>query len=109
MLATPQRVAGGLGRRMALRDDDLSAYLDRILYAGPREPTLAALGGVVAAHATSIPFENIDPLLGRGVRLDAGSLTGKLVGGGRGGYCFEHNTLLQHALRALGFAVDGFS
>ena len=87
----------------------LTAYLDRIGYTGPREPTLAALRGIVAAHAMSIPFENIDVLLGRGVRLDTGSLVAKLVGGGRGGYCFEHNTLLLHALRALGFRVEGFA
>jgi N-hydroxyarylamine O-acetyltransferase len=94
---------------MALRHDDLASYLDRIGYAGTREPTLATLCGVVAAHATGIPFENIDVLLGRGVRLDTASLTGKLVHAGRGGYCFEHNTLLSRSLRALGFAVEGFS
>jgi N-hydroxyarylamine O-acetyltransferase len=88
---------------------DLTAYLARIGYAGPREPTLGALHGIVAAHATAIPFENIDVLLGRGARLDTGSLVAKLVGEGRGGYCFEHNTLLLQALRALGFSVEGFS
>jgi N-hydroxyarylamine O-acetyltransferase len=94
---------------MTLCDDDLASYLDRIGYTGPRQPDLPTLRGIVAAHATSIPFENIDVLLGRGVRLDTASLTGKLVHAGRGGYCFEHNTLLLHALRALGFAVEGFS
>src|SRR4051794_37497771 len=94
---------------MALRDDELTEYLDRIGYAGPREPALATLRGVVAAHATAIPFENIDVLLGRGVRLDTGSLVAKLVGSGRGGYCFEHNMLLLHALQALGFSVEGFA
>jgi N-hydroxyarylamine O-acetyltransferase len=94
---------------MVLRDDDLVSYLDRIGCAGLREPTLATLRGIIAAHATAIPFENIDVLLGRGVRLDTASLTGKLVRGGRGGYCFEHNTLLLHALGALGFAVEGFA
>jgi N-hydroxyarylamine O-acetyltransferase len=29
------------------------------------------------------------------------------VGRRRGGYCFEHNTLLMRALTALGFAVEG--
>lgn len=94
---------------MVLRDDDLTAYLDRIGYAGPREPTLAALREIVAAHATAIPFENIDPLLGRGVRLDDAALTAKLVRGGRGGYCFEHNTLLLRALAALEFRIEGLA
>ena len=70
---------------MALRDDDLGAYLDRIGYAGPRQPDLPTLQGIVAAHATSLPFENIDPLLGRSVRLDTGSLVVKLIRRGRGG------------------------
>jgi len=89
--------------------DDVSAYFDRIGYAGPREPSLAALRGIVAGHATSIPFENIDVLLGRGARLDAAALADKLVTRRRGGYCFEHNTLLLNALTAVGFAVEGLA
>ena len=64
---------------MTLCDDDLTAYLDRIGDAGLREPALATLQGIVAAHATSIPFEGIDVLLGRGIRLDTTSLMDKLV------------------------------
>jgi N-hydroxyarylamine O-acetyltransferase len=41
------------------------------------------------------------------VRLDVASLQSKLVSGGRGGYCFEHNNLLAHALGALGFRTEG--
>src|SRR4030095_5838167 len=52
---------------------------------------------------TRIPFENLDVLLGRGVRIDPDSVYSKLVAGGRGGYCFEHGTLLQSALARLGF------
>lgn len=33
----------------------------------------------------------------------------KLVQGRRGGYCFEHNTLLLHVLEALGFDVTVLS
>ena len=39
------------------------------------------------------------------MRLDAASLQQKLVLGGRGGYCFEQNLLLSHALKELGFQV----
>src|SRR5215213_9909730 len=97
------------GFSMTLHDDELTEYLDRINYAGPREPDLASLHGIVAAHATSIPFENIDVLLGRGVRIDTASLVAKLVGGERGGYCFEQNGSLLHVLQTLGFAVEGFA
>jgi N-hydroxyarylamine O-acetyltransferase len=94
---------------MTLSDDDLSAYVARIGYSGPREATLATLREIVAGHAAAIPFENVAVLPGRGVQLDAAALVDKLVHRGRGGYCFEHNTLLLLALEALGFAVEGLA
>ena len=84
---------------------DLHAYLERIGYAGPVEPTLGVLDALHLAHATTIPFENIDILLGRPIRLDLPSLEDKLVRDRRGGYCFEHNTLFAAALEAVGFGV----
>ena len=84
---------------------DLDAYLRRIGYEGPREPSLATLRAIVADHSAAIPFENIDVLLKRGVRLDIATLYSKLVRRRRGGYCFEQNTLLAAALRALGFSL----
>jgi N-hydroxyarylamine O-acetyltransferase len=49
---------------------DLGAYLRRIAYDGPRGPSFAVLGALVSAHAAAIPYENIDVLLKRGIRLD---------------------------------------
>jgi len=85
---------------------DLEAYLERIGYTGDREPTPAVLKAVHLAHATHIPFENLDILLGRPIRLDVPSLEAKLVRGGRGGYCFEQNLLFAAALDSLGFPVQ---
>jgi len=85
---------------------DLDAYLERIGYEGPVEPTLEVLDALHLAHATTIPFENLDILLGRPIRLDLPSLQDKLVRDRRGGYCFEHNTLFAAALEAVGFAVS---
>jgi N-hydroxyarylamine O-acetyltransferase len=85
---------------------DLDAYFKRIGYDGPRAPTLATLRRLHELHPQAIPFENLDPLLGRPVRLDLDSLQEKLVRQGRGGYCFEHNSLFAAVLRALGFAVQ---
>jgi hypothetical protein len=65
---------------------DLDAYLERIGYDGPVEPTLEVLDAIHLAHATTIPFENLDILLGRPIRLDLASLQAKLVGERRGGY-----------------------
>jgi N-hydroxyarylamine O-acetyltransferase len=86
---------------------DVDAWLRRIGHDGPREPELPTLRAVIAAHTATIPFENIDVLLGRPPRLDVGSLQQKLIACGRGGYCFEQNTLLYAGLQALGFQTTG--
>ena len=88
---------------------DLDAYLTRIEDTGPRRPTLDTLRVIHRRHPEAIPFENLNPFLGWPVRLDAQSLQEKMVHSGRGGYCFEHNLLLSHALRAMGFTVVGLA
>ena len=84
---------------------DLEAYLARIgapKLSGATRETLAVLH---AAHPAAIPFENLNPLLGWPVALDAESIQNKLVHGGRGGWCFEQNALFQMALESYGFKV----
>jgi N-hydroxyarylamine O-acetyltransferase len=68
----------------------------------PDEDTLALLQG---AHQASIPFENADIVLGRGIDLDLDAIQRKLVTAGRGGYCHEHNLLFAAALERIGFSV----
>lgn len=85
---------------------DLGAYLDRIGLTAPVPATLGGLSQLVAAHMARIPFENLDVLLGRPIRLDLDSLQRKLVTARRGGYCFEHVTLFAAALDALGFRAE---
>ncbi|MEU0048387.1 arylamine N-acetyltransferase [Streptomyces sp. NPDC006309] len=84
---------------------DLDAYLDRIGWQGERRACLDTLRGVHLAHALSLPFENLDPLRGSVPSLAPADLMAKMVHGRRGGYCYEHNTLLRLALEALGFRV----
>jgi len=84
---------------------DLEAYLGRIGYSGRLQPDPAVLEAIHLAHATHIPFENLDVLLKRPIRLDLASLQAKLVTGGRGGYCFEQNLLFSAMLQRLGFSV----
>ncbi len=84
---------------------DLEAYLARIGDSGPLAPSAEVLDRIHLAHATSIPFENLDILLGRRIRLDLESLQEKLVRGRRGGYCFEQNTLFAAALECIGYRV----
>jgi N-hydroxyarylamine O-acetyltransferase len=84
---------------------NLDAYFARIGYSGGREPVWSTLAGIHARHAQTIPFENLDILLGRRIALDLPSIERKLVHERRGGYCFEQNALLGAVLRALGFKV----
>jgi N-hydroxyarylamine O-acetyltransferase len=86
---------------------DLDAYFERIGFAGRARPSLETLAAIAALHPAAMPFENLDPYLRRPVLLDAEALQRKLVQGGRGGWCFEHNLLLGTALAAIGFRPIG--
>jgi N-hydroxyarylamine O-acetyltransferase len=88
---------------------DLDAYFARIGYTGSRAPTRETLNGIASAHAQAIPFENLDVLLGRPIRLDVHALERKMVRERRGGYCFEQNGLLLLVLEALGFHATALS
>lgn len=85
---------------------DLDAYFARIGYSGNATPTLDTLRALHALHPAAIVFEALDVQLGRGVDLTPAAVDAKLLGGGRGGYCFEQNGLLKRVLTALGFEVE---
>jgi arylamine N-acetyltransferase len=86
---------------------DVAAYFDRIGYQGPAEPTVETVQALVASHNRSIPFENLDPVMGIPVAdLSAAALTDKLVHRRRGGYCYEQNGLMGYVLEELGFGVE---
>src|ERR1700722_1851885 len=93
-----------LSPRSMSGDFDLGGYLTRIDYAGPLRPDLATLCTMHRLQPAAIPFENLDPLIGRPVPLDLASVQAKLVHARRGGYCYELNTLLAAALEAVGFS-----
>ncbi len=85
---------------------DLKSYFDRINYRGAAEPNLEVLQDLVTAHTRTIPFENLDPLMGVPVDdLSPAALIDKLVHRRRGGYCYEQNGLMGYALAELGFRV----
>ena len=87
-----------------MNDTDLQSYFVRIGYDGPRAPDLGTLRALHLRHATAIAFENLDVALGLEPSLEPDALHQKLVAGGRGGYCFEHNLLFAEVLRTLGFS-----
>ncbi len=88
----------------------LPRYLDRLGLADPPSPTLASLVYLHHQHALTFPFENLClhvPALHAPITLDEHALVAKIVDGspGRGGYCFELNTLFALLLTMLGFRV----
>ena len=87
----------------------LENYLARIGHRGAVKADLETLKALQASHLDAIPFEGLDPLLGRGVKLDLASVQAKLVDSARGGYCFEHNLLFRSALETIGFAVTSLA
>lgn len=83
----------------------LDAYLQTIGFAGEPKPDLDTLRQIHRQHLLTIPFENLDVQLRRPVDLDIQRIYSKIVEGGRGGWCFEMNGLLEWALRETGFDV----
>ncbi|MBW5423123.1 arylamine N-acetyltransferase [Streptomyces sp. BG9H] len=86
---------------------DFDAYLARVGHMGDTKPDLDTLRALHRAHVASIPFENLEVMLGRPVPLDLAALQDKMVRGRRGGYCYEQNLLFAAALERIGFNVTG--
>lgn len=84
---------------------NVAAYIERIAYDGPCEPTLDTLRRLHRAHLLAVPFENLDIHLGRPILLDEDRLFEKIVLNRRGGFCYECNGLFGLLLRELGFHV----
>ncbi|MFE3504527.1 arylamine N-acetyltransferase [Kitasatospora sp. NPDC059160] len=87
---------------------DLDAYLKRIGRPdlGDAKPNRETLRRLHRAHVESIPFENIDIVLGREVPMSTADIQRKLVAAARGGYCHEHGLLFGAVLNRLGYRVD---
>lgn len=83
----------------------LGAYLDRIGFSGMPGVNLATLQAVHRAHGLSVPYEAVDVFAGQKVSLDLPTIQDKIIGRGRGGWCYEQNGLLAWALGAIGFDV----
>ena len=88
---------------------DIFAYLDRIVYRGPRAATIETLKSLHRAHMFSVPFENLDIGLGRTIVCDQARFLHKIVDEHRGGFCYELNGAFAALLRALDFRVTMLS
>jgi len=85
---------------------DVEKYLSRINYGGWVRPDLATLAALQRAHLAAVAFENLDVYYRTGVEVGADWALDKVVGRGRGGWCFELNTAFSELLRAVGFDVS---
>jgi N-hydroxyarylamine O-acetyltransferase len=88
---------------------DVEAYLRRIEYDGPRQPSAACLRALHRQHLFTVPFENLDIPFGNPITLDLAQLYDKIVLRRRGGFCYELNGLFCELLTAMGFQVEMLS
>jgi N-hydroxyarylamine O-acetyltransferase len=81
----------------------LHEYLARLGLDGGLRPDADGLRRVHAAHREAFLFENISIQTGGAISVAVEDIERKFLDEGRGGYCFEHNTLFAAALADLGF------
>ena len=80
----------------------IDAYIERVGLTAPAAPDGETLRALHAAHREAFLFENLTIQSGGRVSLALCDLERKFLDEGRGGYCFEHNTLFAAALREIG-------
>ncbi|MBW8795326.1 MAG: arylamine N-acetyltransferase [Streptomyces sp.] len=83
----------------------IDAYLSRLGAARPARPSADALRELHLRHLRTVPFENLSIHLGEEIVLAEERLLEKVVGAGRGGFCYELNGAFAVLLTALGFEV----
>jgi N-hydroxyarylamine O-acetyltransferase len=84
---------------------NLAAFLKRIGYVGSPQRDIATLKAIHRAFALSVPYEALDLQVGKPMAVDVQGAYDKIVGAGRGGWCYEANGLLAWAYEAIGFDV----
>ncbi|VVO88344.1 N-hydroxyarylamine O-acetyltransferase [Pseudomonas fluorescens] len=87
----------------------LAVYLQRLGYDAPPAPTLETLRLLQRRHTGAFAFENLTTLSGEPVLIDLPSVEQKVLLEGRGGYCYELNSLYLALLKELGFDARGIS
>jgi N-hydroxyarylamine O-acetyltransferase len=86
----------------------LHDYLERVGVRGPLRPDLGTLRRLHIAHREAFLFENLSIQTGGAISVRLEDIERKFLDEGRGGYCFEQNTLFAAALRAVGFEPTVF-
>ncbi|MGW1914823.1 arylamine N-acetyltransferase family protein [Streptomyces sp. NPDC002076] len=89
-----------------MNSSQVEAYLRRIGAEHPQEPTGRALRELQLRHLLTVPFENLSIHLGEEIVLEEERLLDKVIGRGRGGFCYELNGAFGALLAALGYEVE---
>ena len=81
----------------------LHDYLLRIGVEDGLPATAETLRRLHVAHREAFLFENVAIQTGGAISVELDAIERKFIDEGRGGYCFEHNTLFAAVLHDLGF------
>lgn len=84
---------------------DVQVYLSRIGITQIKKPSYTFLETLINAHLETVPFENLDVIAKKPLKLDIASLFQKIVADFRGGFCYELNGLFYQLLHDLRFDV----
>ncbi|HAS61660.1 MAG TPA: arylamine N-acetyltransferase [Vibrio sp.] len=60
---------------------------------------------MIKQHLSLFAFSSINVILDRDLSLNIDAIVERIVSDRQGGYCFEHNKLMQSALKSLGYDV----
>ena len=85
--------------------NETERYLGRIGAGAVGRVNADTLEALQFTHIQSVAFENLDIHLGRSIEIDVPCIFDKVVRRGRGGFCYELNSLFGSLLVSLGFDV----
>lgn len=83
-----------------------AAYLQRLGLDADLPPTVESLVAIHRAHASLVPYTNLDIMLGRPPSTVPSDSLARILATGRAGYCFHQNGAMEAALLDLGYAVE---
>lgn len=92
-----------------LNDSQFNQYLSKMGIEKPissLSPSFELLHELKIRHTTTFPFEALDVLLNKEIKMDILKHFEKLVLNKRGGFCYELNTLFACLLDRIGFDLD---
>lgn len=90
----------------ALTSSQTQHYLDFLRLRTPLKADLPSLDVLIAANLERVPFQSVDTVFGHFGSLEGSEVFSKVVKEGRGGNCFELNSLFARLLLSLGYKVQ---